>query len=192
MKTINSYKNLKRIDFRDVDAKFHSFNLLPNFRKISRNNNNNFINNLKNETNIITNKKIINGIEFTKIVKPKIDMEFKNKFILKNLNITPNDYKIFRLKNIDKEIPYKHFGDITITNIKTNRVLSPIIYNIKQDKIIDYKKKLLKKENNNHKHSNLDLVKIKKKMLDLNNDNNTRYNFSFNRNFNYEMIDNFK
>ena len=192
MKTINSYKNLKQLYFRDIDAKFHSFNFLPNFGKISRNNNNNFINNLKNETNIITNKKIINGIEFTKITKPKIDMEFKNKFILKNLNITPNDYKIFSLKNIDKKIPSKHIGDITKTNIKTNRVLSPIIHNIKQDKIIDYKKKLLEKENNNHKHSNLDLVKIKKKMLNLNNDNNTRYNFSFNSNFNYEWIDNFK
>ena len=192
MKTMNSYKNLKKFNFRDIDAKFHSFDLLTNFSKNSRNNNINGISNLKKEANIISNKKIINGSLFTKIKKPKIENEFKNKFILKNLNIVPNNLKMISLKNIDKELSSKNFFDKTKTIKNKNRLLSPIVRKNNDNKDIDFKENLIKKDNNNLKAPNLNLIKIKKNILDFNNDNNSGLDFNSNKTFNYERIENIK
>lgn len=107
------------------------------------------------------------------------------------MNIVPNNLKMISLKNLDKELSSKNFFDKTKTSKNKNRLLSPIFQ--KNNKDIDFKENLIKKDNNNLKDPNLNLIKIKKNILDYhNNNNNSDLDFNSNKTFNYEKIENIK
>ena len=169
IKSLSGYRNIMKIDFKDLDAKFHSNDLSLNYNfKSSRNNNNNYFSKINKEKNKIHNKNTSCGINFTKINNSKNSKDIKNKIILKNLNLNTNN-KILISNNINKELSAIKFFNKDKNNSNTNKLLSPIEKKINKNKInFKNNKNVIKVNNKAHSPSNLRLTKVTEKFLNFN------------------------
>ena len=187
-KHLSGYKNIMKIDFKDLDARFQSDELSVNFGfKTSRNNNKTLFNKFKKEKSYINHKNSISAMNFTKINKPNNKI-MKNKFMVKNLSIIPNS-KILSLNNMHKELSFINAFSNDNNDLNVNKLLSQL--NKKNEKNLENNKSLYKLENNALPPPKLSIPKVSKKIFNFNleNSNNNKGEYNFNSNLNSDFTE---
>ena len=133
-------------------------------------------------------------MNFTKINKPNNTKDLKNKFILKNLNIIPNN-KIISFSNMHKELSSINAFNNDKNSLNTNKLFSQLDKKNKKNQInLENNKSLFKLENNAYPPPKILVKKVTKKILNFDMDNNNN-NFNtntnkFEDNFNYNFSSN--
>ena len=193
-KHLSGYKNIMKIDFKDLNAKFHSdeYSLNLGFYS-SRNDNKKLLNKFNKEKSYINHKNSFSVMNFTKINKSNQNKDLKNKFMLKKLNIIPNN-KIISFANMHKELSSINAFNNDKNNLNTNKIFSQLDKKNKKNQInLENNKSLFKLENNAYPPPKILVKKGTKKLLnfDMDNNNINTYKFedNFNSNFNSNIVE---
>ena len=194
-KSFITYKNILKIDFNDISAKFHSDELSNNIgNKSSRNNENNknYLTKINQESNHILNKNT--SFNLTRILNPNKAQNIKEKFIVQNLNSIPS-YKVISFKNLNKELSRNIISDFERNYSDKNRLLSPYAKKINKFKVnLENNINFNKLKNNVQLPPKLLLTKIKRKIInfDFDNSNNKDEMINSNNKFDSTPVENKK
>ena len=129
-------------------------------------------------------------MNFTKINKSNKNKDLNNKFMLKKLNIIPNN-KIISFANMHKELSSINAFNNDKNNLNTNKIFSQ--FDKKNQINLENNKSLFKLENNAYPPPKILVKKVTKKILnfDMDNNNINTYKFedNFNSNFNSNIVE---